>query len=219
MFKSKKALPAVLMSFVVFLACFSGILGEQAKASEAPTQHIQLNTLYVDLPYSSDKYDIQRSESAKEVEINVTEKESGNVVYTVGELKESKTIKPQDITTNGYETRTVYQDYKDGFVTARLYSVMSVYSSGSFGEISNVLETYWAPVSDGSWSLENTHANTISTTGKFPTQRVQITGTAVVDTVETQSGGVSLAVLGYNLGVNNHMRKAISQGFTFSYGR
>ncbi|OMF75026.1 hypothetical protein BK143_01175 [Paenibacillus peoriae] len=219
MFKSKKALPAVLMSFVVFLACFSGILGEQAKASEVPTQHVQLNTLYVDLPYSSDKYDIQRSENEKEVEINVTEKESGNVIYTVGELKESKTIKPQDITTNGYETRTVYQDYKDGFVTARLYSVMSVYSSGSFGEISNVLETYWAPVSDGSWSLENTHANTISTTGKFPTQRVQITGTAVVDTVETQSGGVSLAVLGYNLGVNNHMRKAISQGFTFSYGR
>ncbi len=138
------------------------------------------------------------------------------MIYTVGELKESKTIKPQDITTNGYETRTVYQDL---FVIYGLYSVISVYSSGSFGEISNFLETYWAPVSDGSWSLENTHANTISTTGKFPTQRVQITGTAVVDTVETQSGGVSLAVLGYNLGVNNHMRKAISQGFTFSYGR
>ena len=44
----------------------------------------------------------------------------------------------------------VYQDYKDGFVTARLYSVMSVYSSGSFGEGSNVLKTYWAPVSDRS---------------------------------------------------------------------
>ncbi|MHB0881518.1 hypothetical protein ACYCSE_18110 [Paenibacillus sp. SEL1] len=139
---------------------------------------------------------IQRSENEKEVEINVTEKESGNVIYTVGELKESKTIKPQDITINGYETLTVYQDYKDGFVTARLYSVMSVYSSGLFGEISNVLETYWAPVSDGSWSLENTHANTISTTGKFPTQRVQITGTAVVDTVETQSGGVFSGGLG-----------------------
>ncbi|WP_158659099.1 hypothetical protein [Paenibacillus polymyxa] len=62
-------------------------------------------------------------------------------------------------------------------------------------------------------------ANTISITGKFPTQRVQITGTAVVDTIETESGGVSLGVFGYNVGVNGQMRKAISQGFTFSYGR
>lgn len=125
-------------------------------------------------------------------------------------MKDNKTIKPQDFSTNAYETRTVYQDYKDGFVTARLYSVMSVYSSGSFGEISNVLETYWAAVSEGSWTLIDTHARTISTTGKFPTQKVQITGTAVVDTPQTESGGVSLGVFGYTIGSDGHMRKPIS---------
>jgi hypothetical protein len=180
-----------------------------------------LNGLYVSLPYDSQNFDIVRTEDDNEVHISVTEKATGQEVASLGELKNKNSTNSLTRAASGYyEDNTVYQDYKDGFVVARLYAVVNCYfgGAGSFNYINSVKNTYWSAVGDGSWNLVDTHASSTSTTGKFPAVKVQISGTATVDTVKTESGGIGLGDLGYTRSQDMHYRKAISQSYYYQFG-
>ncbi|MBT1278398.1 hypothetical protein VTU32_03145 [Thermoanaerobacter sp. CM-CNRG TB177] len=108
---------------------------------------------------------------------------------------------------------------------SRLYTVLSVYTTGSFRQINSVLETYWTEESSGTWELDNTHAVTISTSGSFPTTEIETSGTATikVTTTESTTGSFSIDFLkgaGFSIsstqGSTFYLGKSISLGYRYS---
>ncbi|MNP03180.1 hypothetical protein D3C76_950570 [compost metagenome] len=211
--KKKSRILALFTLVSVLLFTFAG--GASAKEEQIHT--VKLNDISVELPYDPNLYDFVRNETSTEVTVTVIERSSGKVETTIGELKDNNYF-TREIAPAATDIKTIYQDYNDGFAIARLYAVLSVYSSGSFGQINSVLDTYWANVGDGVYTIEDAHANSVSGTGKFPTNKISVSGTAVIDVAFDQTGGFDLAGIGYSLTTSNHFRKAIQKGYTYTYG-
>ncbi|MGD0032569.1 hypothetical protein SLT67_14470 [Paenibacillus illinoisensis] len=225
MLKIKKIVPAVALSVavlsgsVVIPNSVNANPVETVTANENDIQHVQLNKLFVDIPYSDVDYELKRKETTSAVEIEVYERSTGNLVTTYGEVKNQDSNFSTRAATD-YQSIRAYQDYQDsGFVSVRLQADLYVYNSGSFGQINKVISTNYYATSDGSWDMVNANAHTVSLTGSFPTQQVQVKGSVTIDTVKTKSGGVALGDLGYTVQQNSHYRKNLNHGFTFSYGR
>lgn len=98
---------------------------------------------------------------------------------------------------NYYSLHTIYKERKDGPAVTRLYTVVKLYSYGSFRQIESIENTYWTEESSGNWELQNPQASSISTSGKFPTIEIETSGTATITVTTTSSvtGEFSISAL------------------------
>lgn len=193
---------------------------------------IKLSDIYVNVPYDISQVNISRIESEGFTRVEVFDKNTGKLIEAYGEkvepanvAKSNNKISTQSITPYTTTINTIYKERTDGPAVSRLYTILSVSTSGSFRQINSVLQTYWTEESGGKWTLENKHASTISTSGSFPTTEIETSGTATitVTTTESTTGSFSIDFLkgaGFSIssthGSTFYLRKSISLGYRYS---
>ncbi|MFF2910792.1 hypothetical protein [Paenibacillus sp. NPDC057934] len=214
---------SVIPALVITIGLLGTTLGftPSASAEESGTTTIKLDVISVEVPYTEPSYSFNRIETPTEVKVEVLN-EVKEVVDAYGEIKElsSSNSKPTLFAAAANRTVLAYRELvTNGFVANRLYSslVVRTIPGSSFAQIQSVNETYWTPSnSDGTWTLEERHAYTTPVTGSYPTWQVSVTGTAVVDTVRTEYGGVQLGKIGWSQTSDGHYRKLIELTFSYS---
>jgi hypothetical protein len=216
--KWKSAIPALAITITLIGTALG--FTPSVSAEESSTK-IKLDVISVDVPYTEPGYSFNRIETPTEVKVEVIN-EAGEVVDAYGEMKELISSNSKSTLFAAPADRTVlaYREVDtNGFVKNRLYTslVVRTIPSSSFAQIQSVNETFWTPTdSDGTWTLEERHAYTTSRTGSYPTWQVTVTGTAVVDTVRTEYGGVQLSGIGWSQTSQGHYRKLIEKEFAYS---
>ncbi|WP_132372026.1 hypothetical protein [Melghiribacillus thermohalophilus] len=201
-----------------------GVVGAEVKSETK----VKLKDLNVTIPYDRSDIELKRSEKGDTVEIKVLDKKSGELLTTYGEsVKPDPSQQNTDATLSSgtYTIHTIYEEREDGPAVSRLYTVMRVYSSGSFRQINEILDTYWQEASSGTWEHDNEHSSTISTSGSFPATEIETSGTAtvVVETTHSAGGEFSIEFLesvGFSISSSSEgtyfARKSINLGYRYS---
>ncbi|USB32537.1 hypothetical protein [Paenibacillus sp. YPG26] len=223
-----KVIPSVILACTVLATPVSSILSPvvaSAAASESSSSEVsklKLYDLYVNVPYTEDEYSFVRTENSKEVRIDIIDKATGKKVDAYGELipTTSKNKSQSQTQASGYyENRTVYKDkVLDDFATVRINLNLNLYftTGSSFGQINKVNGVNLVAASSGLYTIADPAIYADSATGSYPTGSISVSGSGVVDTTTSSSGGVSLGVLGYTVGTDQHFRKPFDVEWTYS---
>jgi len=192
---------------------------------------IKLGEVYVTVPYEKEDISVKYNKTSKEIEAKIIDKNTKDVLTTIGEEISSNKSNVNTLlaasSAGSYYDKTVYADVKAGPTTSRLYGVLSCYSYDSFRQINSVKNTYWKPMTSGSWTLEDKSSSgyvVSSSTGKPGTKAV-IYGDAnvVVTTTTSTTGSFSITALetaGFEVtnssGSTYYARNPIDKEFTYS---
>ncbi|WML27382.1 hypothetical protein [Neobacillus sp. OS1-33] len=211
--------------FAVIVSLFGTGFSFQASAAE-PTKQIgfkeNIKGTYFVIPYDKETVRMEKSVSSdnRVGEINVYDKNTNELLdtYKVEDIVPStKTMAA--MATTGTVIREASQTKKAGSASAKLTTRMSVYTSGSFVQIQSVLSNNWSTVS-GVHQLVNSNADTISSTGSFPTTQIQTVGATTFEVKTTVSGQAGWEAAGFSIsasyGSEIYMRKNVSFNFTYS---
>ncbi|CCJ33650.1 MULTISPECIES: hypothetical protein [Caloramator] len=203
---------------------------------------LKIKDIYVTVPYDISEVKIERMQKDGYERVEIRDKKTGELIEAFGEKvvplinssnsKDSKsqflsqyTVNLIQSTSGDYSIHYVYKERKDGPAVTRLYTILTVYSYGSFRQIESVNDTYWTAESGGTWELVNPHATTISTSGSFPTIEIETFGTATIEVRTTLSAGGEYSIsylqsigfsISYQIGSTYYLRKSISIGYTYS---
>jgi hypothetical protein len=185
----------------------------------------------VTVPFDLSKVKVERIEKGNSLRVEIRDKNTGELLEAYGEKVEPLTNNVEtknfvSLQNSGvYTTHTIYKERVDGAAVSRLYTVLTIYTYGSFRQIDKVNYTYWVEASSGPWELRDKYAVTISRTGSFPTTAIETSGTAtiVVTTNTTITGSFSIEYLksiGFTISYvqNNvyYLRKNISLTYVYS---
>lgn len=166
---------------------------ETAIASETDSFKEEVGDLFVKIPYAKSEVYVQ------EVETN----ESITEISAQGKLSSA----------GNYVQREVSQSTGTGYGKAYLKARLEIYSSQSFSGIKEIQGTWWEIGSSFS-NIEQQNSNGISTTGKFPTTQVNISGatTLAVETTQDMTAGFEKAGLSISGGFGSkyYARKNIN---------
>lgn len=199
---------------------------ENTLAKEAKTANenkIKLKDVYTNVPYDISQVNISRTESDGFSRVEVFDKNTGKFLEAYGEKAE--TVSKSDILDNLNDISkisklTIYKERTDGSAVTRLYTVLTVYSDGSFRQIESIDKAYWEKASDGDWKLENPHASAISTTGSFPTTEIETSGTT---TIRMKATLFTVGLLDSSVrsvlsipGSTYYLRKIVELGYRYS---
>lgn len=180
---------------------------------------IHLNLLNVKTDYNPEYVKAIREDLINEVKVTIYDKETNTILDIFGESKTLRSAR------GPYSSVTVYKDLKIGPFTSRLQTMLTVYSSGSFRQINSVNNKAFSAISPGSWVLTDKSINVVSTSGRYPTTSIHVSGTAVIDATTTKSttGSTSvsnLKALGFSVSSTSsstiHMRFPISKDYIYS---
>ena len=187
---------------------------------------IKLNEVYVTVPYEKEDINVKYHETDTEVEAEITDKNTNNVLTTIGE--EINNSNYRSLSSSSYYNKTVYSTVKLGPTKSRLYGVLNCYNYNNFRQIDSVEKTYWKPVSSGNWTLENTNSDGYvvnSTDPDGPGSSAVISGDANIQIITTSStsGSFSITALesvGFTVtnstGSTYYARIPIDKEFTYS---
>ncbi|ADL70109.1 hypothetical protein [Thermoanaerobacterium thermosaccharolyticum] len=191
----------------------------------ANENRIKLKDVYTNVPYDISQVNISRTESGGFSRVEVFDKNTGKFIEAYGEKVEpiyasNSKVMPQS--NNIYKTSKliIYKERAYGSAVTRLYTVLTIYSEGSFRQIESIDKAYWEKASDGDWKLENQHAAAISTTGNLPTTEMEASGTATikmnatiftVDLLDSTARGVLS-----KQGGTYYLRKTVDLGYRYS---
>ncbi len=128
----------------------------------------------------------------------VFDKKTGEFLTRYGVYKEAEVA-----TRSGYTYRTVYEDvdYGAGMIDGRLSTRLIISGSGSFAQIEGISSTWWSERGAGVGELINDNCDSMSSTGSFPTLKIETDGSAVckvavdVSTSTTFDGSVTIKML------------------------
>ncbi|SEQ65600.1 hypothetical protein SAMN02787113_02147, partial [Lysinibacillus fusiformis] len=102
---------------------------------------------------------------------------------------------------------------------AYLKARLEIYSSQSFREIKGIQGTWWEIGSSNSY-IEQQNSNGISTTGKFPTTQVNISGATTLAAETTQDMTAGFEKAGFSIsggfGSKYYARKNINLSYEYS---
>ncbi|WP_151208755.1 hypothetical protein [Paenibacillus yonginensis] len=227
--KVRKILPAVALACSVLapsvLSTSTPLVASAAtsESTASEVQKVKLYDLYVNVPYSEDQYSFVRSETSEEVRVEIIDKSTGKKVDAYGEtipsVKLNSKVQPQASSDGYYSNRNVYRDVKvDDFATVRINLNLYMYTlpGSSFMQINEINGVDIVAASTGYYDVVSPNVYAKSSTGSLPTTSVSVSGSGVIDTTYSQSGGVNIEIFGYTLGSNHHYRKPFSVSWTYS---
>jgi|GEM_PF-1347714 len=193
------------------------------KVNTTNENKIKLKDVYTNVPYDISQVNISRTESGGFSRVEVFDKNTSKFIEAYGEKAEpvSKSDildKLNDI--SKISKLTIYKERSDGSAVTRLYTVLTVYSDGSFRQIESIDKAYWEKASDGDWKLENPHASAISTIGSFPTTEIETSGTTTIRMKATLFTVGLLNSSGFDVfsttGNTYYLRKIVELGYRYN---
>lgn len=129
------------------------------------------------IPYSEDSVYLKYGEDEESWYVDVFDSNTKEYITKIGVYKEIQVM------SNGvYSFRTIYREVSFGaFIKkARLNTRMIIYKSGSFGQIDEVRSTWWEQEDGfGLGEIIEQSSDAMSTTGSFPTNEIEVDGSAV----------------------------------------
>ncbi|WP_342531648.1 hypothetical protein MKY80_01595 [Lysinibacillus sp. FSL R5-0849] len=201
---------------------------EIASASETDSFKEEVGDLFVKIPYAKSEVYVQEVETNDPSieQINVYDKDTNELIteISVQEVETNESI--TEISAQGklssarnYVQREVSQSTGTGYGKAYLKARLEIYSSQSFREIKGIQGTWWEIGSSNSY-IEQQNSNGISTTGKFPTTQVNISGATTLAAETTQGMKVGFEKAGFSVsgGIDGkwYARKNINLSYEYS---
>ncbi|UOQ47236.1 hypothetical protein MUN88_14290 [Gracilibacillus caseinilyticus] len=194
-----------------------GITASAAENGEGLfTEHIK--GIEFEIPYDQSDVYIEKSETNLVGSIEVYDNETDELLdtFTVENepLSGVSTLAADDTyLSNVSRTRT------DNGLDTRLRARIEIYSSGSFRQINNVLNTQWFTGS-GNHTIESATADSLPNGGQFPTTSIEVLGDATIQIATTQEFSAGWEAAGFSIGGSsgstNYYRKYIELGFNYS---
>ncbi|MGM0712555.1 hypothetical protein [Brevibacillus parabrevis] len=226
-FAIKSLFASVLCGAVLLSA--SGLSMTHAAES---IQEVPLKLTTVEIQLTPD-VEMVRSETEDTATVEIIDKRSGEVTATYSETIEE--VLPAVIgkginalASGEYTTVTVKKDKKDGPVNTELSAKLKVYTSGSFRQINSIESKNMKITNSNSATLEDKDIVAISTSDKFPTQEIEVSGSATITYKSTNSasatGAFSVSALtaaGFEVSYTGskeweyYARKAIDMGLRY----
>jgi len=181
----KKCLSVLSLLFIILATVF--FRDTHTSAETIKLQGIKLNdlTIYTSFNSPSQKL-VKKLVNDNETRIEISDKKTGKVIEALGEVNtrlSANDPKKMKTTSDSYSLKTIYKEIQFGPSKVRLSAQLKIYSNGKKNstQIKSVIKTFWNVSSSENWYLNRTHSSFVSTTGTFPTQKVQITGMAVLE--------------------------------------
>lgn len=187
---------------------------ETASASETDSFKEEVGDLFVKIPYAKSEVYVQEVETNDPSieQINVYDKDTNELITEIsaqGKLSSAR----------NYVQREVSQSTGTGYGKAYLKARLEIYSSQSFREIKGIQGTWWEIGSSFS-NIEQQNSNGISTTGKFPTTQVNISGATTLAAETTQDMTAGFEKAGFSIsegfGSKYYARKNINLSYEYS---
>lgn len=191
-----------------------GIISE----TENNTTKVQIGDLFVTLEYNEDDIIIERKATKNNIsEIHIFDKDSNKLLESYTE----EVVKINKNTSHHFINRHRY----DGPIKTTLETVVDLYSSGSFRQINSIIGCKIFASSSSSTTLEDTSARATSATGKFPTTKINMSGSGVITGRASITSGVDFSVealksAGFTISnktaINWHYRKPVTMSSSYS---
>lgn len=192
-----------ILSFVLLMVMVMN-LGNISYANEPMLNKAEFSVsvggLDILIPYSEKSVYLVYGEDEESCHVDVFDNNTGEHLTRFGVCKEI-----QPMSRNGYSIHTIYRETSFGhwaIKKAKLFTRMKIYKSGSFGQINEVLSTWWEPEDGfGIGEIIIQSSDAISTSGSFPTNEIEVDGSVVcqiacdLGTGAAIDGGISISTL------------------------
>lgn len=222
-------------SLFASLLCGALVLSAAGLSTHAAdgVQKVQLKLTSVEIELTPE-VEMVRSETENSATIELIDKQTGEVTTSYSEVIEEvipasgkgKNVLASDGT---YTIVTTKKERKDGPVNTQLSAKLKIYTNGSFKQINSIESTKMKITNSNSATLEDKDVVAISTTDKFPTHTVEISGSATITYTSTNSSSASgsfsasaLTAAGFEVSYTGskeweyYARKAIEMGLRYS---
>lgn len=196
-------------------------LGASASTGEGEFFKEKIKGVEFEIPYEKSEVKVKKNGKGSFGTINVYDRETNELLdtFTVEDEQPLHKYAVNSISAYGTSLKNVSRTRYDNGLGSTLRSRLYMYSSGSFTQINGVSSTQWF-ASSGSHTLESDTGETVSSTGDFPTTRVNALGDATIQiaTSATVSGGWEAAgfSVGGSVSGESYYRKYIELGFSYS---
>lgn len=168
-------------------------------------------------------FEIKCNESSETIDRYTLSKSFDTLNYGVDSL-----VLPISLS-SGYYIQEINRDYVlSKFNTTAIFRTtihLEIYHWNNFRQINRVLNGGLRAVSNGQWTIESPIVSSISTTGIFPTTKVQVqsSGVATIQYGNAIESGYSFSFLDYfgwnvtsSTSTSSYIRKYISNSYTIS---
>lgn len=206
---------------MALVLCFAFVtsFGSTVKADEKEEKFTErIQGVQFDIPHNESEVYVEKETDGLVGTIKVYDNETDELLDTF-KVEDEERINRLDYRPYNTTLRNVSRTRKDNKLESQLRIRMEVYSSGSFRQINEIVNTQWF-ASSGRHTIENSSANTVSTTGKFPTESVRALGDATIQIKTTEDFSAGWEAAGFSIGstsgTTNYFRKYIELGFTYS---
>ncbi|WP_052130175.1 hypothetical protein [Ureibacillus sinduriensis] len=213
--------------FAFSLVLLVGVLlgfSQPTEASEVKSFKAPVGSIFVEIPYDKNKVELEKINSTDPNvdQVNVYDKETNELITEI-KVEEEPLVQTNgfstNATTNSYTQMTVTQSTGTSYGKAFLKARLNVYSSGSFRQINEVNTTWWE-ASSGMAYLEQQNSSAISTTGKYPTTKINVSGAATLTAEISNDYTVGFEAAGFSIsgGASGtyYARKNVSHSYTYS---
>ena len=220
----------LLLSLFTMLLVASSVFGFTGSADAAKPESDsfkeEVGGIFVEIPYKKSAVTVEQVASVNENvdQINVYDKKTNELITEIVVEEETQTDRLMSAraavaAAGTYSFLTVSQStgssYGKAYLKARLY----VYSGGSFRQINEVTDTWWEQGS-GMTYFESQNSTARSSTGKFPTTKIQVSGAATLTAEISSSYEAGFEAAGFSIsggsGGTYYARKNISLGYAYS---
>jgi hypothetical protein len=185
---------------------------------EDNTTKVQIGEIFVTLEYNEDDIIVERKATKNNIsEIHIIDKDTNTLLESYTE----KVVKINRNTSHHFINKHRY----DGPVKTTLETVVDLYSSGSFRQINSVEGCKIFASSSSATTLEDKSARATSATGKFPTTKINMSGSGVITGTASKSSGADFSVeilkkAGFTISNQTstswHYRKPVSMSYSYS---
>ncbi|BAH44489.1 hypothetical protein BBR47_35120 [Brevibacillus brevis NBRC 100599] len=189
LFNFKSLFASLLCGALVLSA--SG-LSNTAHAAKS-VQEVQLKLTSVEIQLKPN-LEMVRTETGDTATVKLIDRKTGETTETYSETIESvKSVQGKGINaaSGNYTTVTVKNNKKDGPVTTELAAKLKIYTNSSFRQINSIESKTMKITNSNSATLEDKDIVAISTSDKFPTQEVEISGSATITYKSTSAASAT----------------------------
>lgn len=226
--KKKLATTMAISTLVTFVGTIGEISANEKEdvsikenivsAIEDNTTKVQIGEIFVTLEYNEDDIIIERKATKNNIsEIHIIDKDTNTLLesYTEEIVKINKNTSHHFINKHRY----------DGPIKTTLETVVDLYSSGSFRQINSIVGCKIFASSSSATTLEDKSARATSSTGVFPTTKINMSGSGVITGTATKTSGVDFSIealksAGFTISNQTsttwNYRKPVSMSYSYS---